>query len=91
MQTVGFQPVSRIETDSGDIRGSSPRGLGFGDGETLERPLWIQIRIENDKRNEWGSGIEGSGRTFFGKKKLPLGFMRTNHKNSKVSIYIPNF
>lgn len=42
--------------------------------------------IENDKRDEDGSGIEGSGRTFFDKKVLALSFRRTNHKNSKVSI-----
>jgi hypothetical protein len=37
-------------------------------------------------RDEGGSGIEGSDRTFFDKKELPLEFMRANQKNSKVSI-----
>ena len=31
--------------------------------------------------------VEGSGRTFFDKKALPLGFLRTTHKNSKVTLY----
>jgi hypothetical protein len=48
-------------------------------------PLWSQTRMENDKKDEGGSGIEGSGRTFFDKKELPLGFMCTNHNNSKVT------
>jgi hypothetical protein len=59
--------------------------MGFGYRETLEGPFWPQTRIENDMRDESGSDIEGSGRAFFNEKELPLGFMRTNHKNSKVS------
>ena len=86
MQTDGVQPVSWIETASGDIRERSIRGLGFGYRELLERPLWPQTRIENDKRDEGGSGIEGSGRTFFDKRELPLGFLRAIHKNSKVTV-----
>jgi len=31
------------------------------------------------------SGIEGTGRTFFGTKELPSGFLRTSHKNSGYS------
>jgi len=62
--------------------------MGFGSMDSLEGYCGSKNRIENDKRADARIGIEGSGRTFFDKKKLPLGFMRTNHKNSKVSVCI---
>ena len=86
MQTDGVQPISGIETASGDIRERSARGMGFGYRESLEGPFWPQTRIENDKRVDGRGGIEGSYRTFLDKKELPLGFMRTNHRNSKVTV-----
>jgi hypothetical protein len=85
VQTDGVQPISWIETASGDIRESSTRGISFGYRESLEGPLWPQTRIENDKSVDGRADIAGSDRTFFDKKELPLGFMRTNNKNSKVT------
>ena len=85
MQTDGVQPVSWIETASGDIRERSTRGMGFGYMESLEGNSGPQKWIENEQRADGRVGIKGKGRTFFDKKKLPLGFMRTNHKNSKVT------
>jgi hypothetical protein len=57
--------------------------MGFGYRESLEGRFWPQIWIENNKKSEGGSGIEGSDRTFLDKKELPLGFMRAKQKNSK--------
>jgi hypothetical protein len=85
VQADGVQPISWIEVDCGDIRESSTRGMGFGYRELLERPLRPQNQIENDKSVDGRVDIAGSDRTFFDKRALPLGFMRTNHKNSKVT------
>ena len=45
-RTDGVQPVSWIETASGDIRERSTRGMGFGYMECLERLFWPHDRIK---------------------------------------------
>jgi hypothetical protein len=59
-------------------------GVGYGD--SVEGYSGPRKRIKNGSGAEGRSSIAGSGRTIFDKKELPLGFMRTNHKNSKVSV-----
>ena len=85
MQTDGVQPIPRIEVDIADLREHSTRSMGFGYRELLERPLRPQNQIENDKSVDGRVDIAGSGRTIFDEKELPLGFLCTNHKNSKVT------
>jgi len=45
VQTDGVQPISWIETDRGDIRERSARGMGFGYLETLEGSLGLRTGL----------------------------------------------
>ena len=48
MQTDGVQPISWIETDSGDIGEVRTRGMGFGSMESLEGYSGPRKWIENE-------------------------------------------
>ena len=46
MQTDGVQPVSWIETDSGDIEEVSTRGIRFGYTESLKGSLELRTGLK---------------------------------------------
>jgi hypothetical protein len=53
---------------------------------SLEDYSWPRKWIKKELRFDGRVRMEGSGRTFFNEKELPVGFLRVTYKNSKVSL-----